>query len=63
MASLTWTDNELFRPLQVWGEDNTQVELKGSKRNKHVYDKISDELHVYGISLKLESKFVQKSKS
>ena len=49
MASLTWTNNEVFCLLQVWGEDNTQEELKGSKRNKHVYDGISDELRTYGI--------------
>jgi len=42
-------DNELFCLLQVWGEDNTQAELEGSKRNKHVYDRILDELHVYGM--------------
>ena len=39
----------MFRLLQVWGEDNTQEQLEGSKRNKHVYDKMSEDLQVYGI--------------
>jgi len=49
MATLTWTDTEVFRLLDIWGEDNTQEQLEGSKRNKHVYDRMSEELRVYGI--------------
>jgi len=49
MATLAWMDSEVFRLLQVWGEDNTQKELEGSKRNKHVYDRMSEQLRVYGI--------------
>ena len=49
MATLTWTDSEVFRLLEIWGEDNTQEQLEGSKRNKHVYDRMAEELRVYGV--------------
>ena len=49
METLTWTDSEVFRLLEIWGEDNTQEQLEGSKRNKHVYDRMAEELHVYGV--------------
>ena len=42
-------DRKVFRLLQVQGEDNTQEEFEGSKSKKHAYDRISDELHVYGL--------------
>ena len=48
MATLTWTDSEVTRILEIWGEDNTQEQLEGSKRNKHVYDRMVEELHMYG---------------
>ena len=49
MATLNWSDTKVFRLLKIWGEDNFQQQLEGSKRNKHVYDKMAEELHLYGI--------------
>lgn len=47
MAS--WTDNQVSRLIQVWGDENVQEQLEGSKRNKHVYDSVAEELRIYGI--------------
>jgi len=35
--------------LEIWGEDNTQQQLEGSKWNKHIYDRMAEELCLYGI--------------
>jgi len=36
---------EVFILLEIWGEQ----QLKGSKRNKHVFDRMAEELCLYGI--------------
>ena len=33
----------------MWGDDNIQEQLEGSKQNKHVYDQIAEDLKAYGI--------------
>ena len=38
MTTLIWTDSEAFRMLEVWGEDNTQNNLKVRKEiNMHTH--------------------------
>ena len=35
--------------MAIWGEEGIQEQLQGSKRNKHVYEKLSSELAKHGI--------------
>jgi len=45
-----WTDNQVLRLIQIWGDNNVQEQLEGSKRNKHGYDSVAKELKTqYGI--------------
>ena len=37
----TWNDTEVLQLISLWGEEGVQEQLEGSKRNKHVYTKIS----------------------
>ena len=37
----TWTDNEMFKLIEIWGDKTIQEQLEGCKRNKDVYEKIS----------------------
>ena len=43
-----WSDTEMFKLIEVWGEEGKQEQLEGSKRNKHVYE-LSSELAKHGI--------------
>ena len=45
----TWSDAEVFKLIELWGEQGIQKQLEGSKRNKHVYEKLSSELAKHGI--------------
>lgn len=44
-----WTDAEVFKLIAQWGEKGIQEQLEGSKRNKHVYARLSSELVKQGI--------------
>ena len=37
--SASWTDR-VFRLIDCWSEEGIQEQLEGSRRNKHVYDKL-----------------------
>ena len=37
-----WTDADVFKLIELWGEEGIQEQLEGSKRNKHVYEKLSN---------------------
>ena len=37
----TWSDEETFKLVELWGEEEIQALLEGCTRNKHVYDKIA----------------------
>ena len=41
MASCTWSDEETFVLIEIWGEDSIQAMLEGTRRNKDVFVKIS----------------------
>ena len=43
-----WTDADVFKLIELWGE-GIQEQLEGSKRNKHVYEKLSNGLAKHGI--------------
>ena len=34
-------DEEVFKLIDVWGDDAIQTQLEGCKRNKDVYEKIA----------------------
>ncbi|XP_033845839.1 uncharacterized protein zgc:113263 [Periophthalmus magnuspinnatus] len=46
----TWSDTETRLLLKIWGEDRIQMTLKGSLKNRHVYDHISTALSEYGFT-------------
>ena len=39
-----WTDAEVFKLIELWKEEGIQEQLEGSKRNKHVYEKLATQL-------------------
>lgn len=45
----TWTDAETLKLIEQWGEQGIQEQLEGSKRNKHVYEKLSSALAKEGV--------------
>ena len=47
--STSWTDGEVFKLIEQWGEQSIQEQLEGSKRNKHVYEKLSSALAKVGV--------------
>ena len=47
-ASCSWTDTEVLKLIALWGEQAIQEQLEGSKRNKHVYEKLSRQLAEHG---------------
>ena len=46
----TWSENEVLQLINLWGEEGVQEQLEGSKRNKHVYIKISKALEKININ-------------
>ena len=39
-----WSDREVFLLIELWGEEGIQEQLEGSKRNKHIYERLAAEL-------------------
>ena len=37
----SWTNNETFKLIEIWGNETIQEQLEGCKRNRKVYEKIS----------------------
>ena len=50
----SWTDEEIMKLVEIWGEDAIQVQLEGCKHNKEVYTKISKEMKEAGHNRSLE---------
>ena len=48
MVGVTWTDEEIIKLIQIWGEEEIQAQLEGCTRNMHVYEKIAQELRDMG---------------
>ena len=40
--STSWPEGEVFKLIAQWGEQSIQEQLEGSKRNIHVYEKLSN---------------------
>ena len=43
-----WADQEVFKLVELWGEDSVQEQLEGCKRNSQVYDRIAREMQIAG---------------
>ena len=48
MASCTWSDEETFVLIEIWGEDSIQAMLEGTRRNKDVFVKIAKAIEKRG---------------
>ncbi|XP_056133157.1 uncharacterized protein zgc:113263 [Lampris incognitus] len=45
---LPWSDKETRALLEVWGEDDVQVALRGCLKNRHVFEYISQKMRAQG---------------
>lgn len=43
-----WSEQETRTLLEIWGEDSVQLTLKGSQKNRHVFDYISEKMNSQG---------------
>ena len=43
-----WTDEETHLLLDLWGDEAVQAMLEGCTRNRHVYERISEDLEKGG---------------
>lgn len=43
-----WSEQETRTLLEIWGEDPVQLTLKGSQKNRHVFDYISEKMNSRG---------------
>ena len=48
MTSCTWSDEETFVLIEIWGEDSIQAMLEGTRRNKDVFVKIAKAIEERG---------------
>lgn len=39
-----WSEQETRTLLEIWGEDPVQLTLKGSQKNRHVFEYISEKM-------------------
>ena len=39
-----WTDAKVFHLIKLWGEEELQEQVEGAKRNKHVFERLADEV-------------------
>ena len=49
-----WTDEEVVKLIEIWGEDTIQAQMEGCKHNKEVYTKVSKEMKEAGYERSLE---------
>ena len=40
IMAMSWSNAEIFKLIELWGEQGIQEQLEGSKRNRHVYAKL-----------------------
>lgn len=45
---MPWSDQETRTLLDIWGEDTVQVTLRGSLKNRHVFEYISEKMNDSG---------------
>jgi len=49
MVSVNWTDTQILKLIEIWGEEDIQEQLETAKRNKLVYDRMAEQLQAFGI--------------
>ena len=49
VMSTSWMEGEVDNFIEQWGEQSIQEQLEGSKRNRHVYVKLSIALAKVGV--------------
>lgn len=49
VLAANWTDAETFLLIEHWAEQGIQEQLEESKRNKHIYTRLSSELAKHGV--------------
>ena len=49
IMATSWSDAEIVKLIELWGEQGIQEQLEGSKWNRLVYAKLSSELAKHGI--------------
>jgi len=47
-AGSAWTDSETFKLIELWGDQTIQEQLEGCKKNKQVFQKISEQMREAG---------------
>ncbi|XP_034019841.1 uncharacterized protein zgc:113263 [Thalassophryne amazonica] len=47
---MPWSDHETRVLLEIWGEDDVQLTLKGCLRNRHVFQYIAEKMSAHGFS-------------
>uniref|UniRef100_A0A1A8H6R9 Myb-like domain-containing protein n=1 Tax=Nothobranchius korthausae TaxID=1143690 RepID=A0A1A8H6R9_9TELE len=45
---MPWSDQETRTLLEIWGEDNVQLTLRGCLKNRHVFEYISEKMSIHG---------------
>ena len=43
-----WKDEEVWKLVEIWGDDTIQAALEGCKRNKQVYERVSSRMRDAG---------------
>ena len=51
MERMDWSDKKTLTLIEIWGEDNVQVQLEGCKRNKKVFEDISKSIKAPGYEI------------
>lgn len=47
---MPWSEHETRTLLRIWGEDTVQLTLRGSLKNRHVFEYISDKMSDNGFT-------------
>ena len=54
MESQSWSKKEVMALIEIWSDDAIQSQLEGMKRNKRVFERISQDLSRRGITCSFE---------
>lgn len=47
---MPWSEHETRTLLRIWGEDTVQLTLRGSLKNRHVFEYISEKMNDNGFT-------------
>ena len=54
MTSNSWKDEEVYKLIELWGEDTIQTQLEGCKHNREVYERIAKAMKEAGYNKNAE---------